>query len=82
MGDLDVIRLTYGMDTDELNERFGMAPYDRANKVRVVSIDWFCEPVDAEPSPPPQLTCDSLSFIASMEPTLLRRPHVRHFPTD
>ena len=41
-GDLDVIRLTYGIaDIDELNERFGMAPFDRANKVRVVSIDWF-----------------------------------------
>lgn len=43
-GDLDVIRLTYGIDDiDELNERFGMAPFDRANKVRVVSIDWFYE---------------------------------------
>ena len=47
-GDLDVIRLTYGADIDQLNERFGMAPFDRANKVRVVSIDWFYQPAEGE----------------------------------
>ncbi len=32
-GDLDVIRLTYGIENiDELNERFGMAPFDRATR--------------------------------------------------
>ena len=45
-GDLDVIRLTYGVtDINELNEQFGMAPFDRANKVRVLSTDWFYESV-------------------------------------
>ena len=40
-GDKAVITDTYGMDFDALMEEFGLAPYDRGNKVRVVSTDWF-----------------------------------------
>ena len=42
-GDKSVITNTYGMDYDELMVKFGLAPYDRGNKVRVVSQDWFYE---------------------------------------
>jgi hypothetical protein len=42
-GDKSVITDTYGMDMGKLMEDFGLAPYDRANKVRVLSTDWFYE---------------------------------------
>jgi len=40
-GDPDVLKLTYGADLAQLNEKMGMGKFDRANKVRVVSQDWF-----------------------------------------
>ena len=40
-GDKSVITDTYGMDYDDVMRQHGLAPYDRANKVRVLPIDWF-----------------------------------------
>jgi Neuraminidase (sialidase) len=40
-GDKPVITETYRMDYDELMRKAGLAPYDRGNKVRVLSTDWF-----------------------------------------
>ena len=42
-GDKAIITDTYGMDYDELMERLGLAPFERGNRVRVVSTDWFYE---------------------------------------
>lgn len=40
-GDKAVITDTYGMDYDELMESLGLAPFERGNRVRVLSTDWF-----------------------------------------
>jgi hypothetical protein len=40
-GDKAIITDTYGMDYDELMERLGLAPFERGNRVRVLSTDWF-----------------------------------------
>jgi hypothetical protein len=42
-GDKSVITDTYGIPFDDLMKQLGIAPYDRANKVRVMSTDWFYE---------------------------------------
>ncbi len=42
-GDKSIITDTYGIAYDDLMEQLGVAPYDRANKVRVMSTDWFYE---------------------------------------
>jgi hypothetical protein len=40
-GDKSVITDTYGMDYDEVLQQHGLAPYESANKVRVLPIEWF-----------------------------------------
>ncbi len=42
-GDKAIIVDTYGMNYDELMESFGLAPFERGNRVRIVSTDWFYE---------------------------------------
>ena len=42
-GDKSIITDTYGMDYDELMDRLGLAPFERGNRVRVVSTDWLYE---------------------------------------
>jgi hypothetical protein len=40
-GDKSVLTGTYGVEYDDLMKDLGLAPFDRGNKVRVVSTDWF-----------------------------------------
>ena len=39
----DIITKTYGMDYDQVLEKWGMGSIDRANKVRVLPVEWFYE---------------------------------------
>ena len=42
-GEKSIITDTYGLDYDVLMREKGLAPYDRGNRVRVVSTSWFYE---------------------------------------
>ncbi|MBI2498073.1 MAG: exo-alpha-sialidase [Opitutae bacterium] len=41
LGDKETITGTYGMDYDEVVRQLGLGPEVRANKVRVIPIEWF-----------------------------------------
>jgi len=40
-GDKDVIREDFGIDFDRLMANLGLAPHERANKVRILPTEWF-----------------------------------------
>jgi len=40
-GDKDVIKERYGIEYDDLMARLGIAPFERANKMHVLPVEWF-----------------------------------------
>ena len=42
-GEKEVITRTYGMDYDEFVKKLGLGPEARANKVRIIPLQWFYE---------------------------------------